>query len=261
MSSNLKVKVFQADLEWQLHKKNMDKLLSMKSELSDVDLLICPEMYTTGFSMAVQSIAEKWPTESLQSIRKLATETDTAIVASLVIEDCGKYYNRLVFVKPDGSFEQYDKRHLFTMGGEPEHYTPGRKRLIVNYKSWRIIPLICYDLRFPVWSRNCDEYDMAIYVANWPDKRRNSWLSLLKARAIENQAYVVGVNRVGTDGMGLSYSGDSIVFNAKGESVLECPQYKETTAECVLNLEELHTLREKFPVFGDSDDFSILNIS
>ena len=257
MSNNLNIRLFQADLEWQSPLGNMDKLQSMKQELASVDLLICPEMFTTGFSMAVQSIAEKWPGESLEMMKQIASETGAAIIASLVIEDEGRYFNRLVFVKPDRTVEYYDKRHLFTMGEEHLYYTAGTQRLIVEYKGWRILPLICYDLRFPVWSRNRNEYDLLVYVANWPDSRRNVWLSLLKARALENQAYVAGVNRVGKDAMGLNYSGDSCLFDARGNVISGSNISREESLDAVLDMDELRAFRAKFPVLGDGDDFQL----
>lgn len=257
MNNKLNIRLYQADIVWQDAELNIKKLEKQIPTLKKVDILICPEMYTTGFSMSVQNCAEKFPGASTKSIIDIAKKSNTAIVCSLIVSENGEYFNRLLFVFPDGKYEYYDKRHLFTMGEEDKYYTAGTKRLIIDYKGWKICPLICYDLRFPVWSRNDCNYDLLIYVANWPDSRRDVWNTLLRARAIENQTYVVGVNRVGKDGMGLKYSGDSILINAKGQDVLSFKQNEESYKDVEIDKTDLINFRDKFPVLNDRDDFTV----
>jgi predicted amidohydrolase len=259
MSNKLRIRLFQADLVWQAANANLQKLNDMADSLLDVDLLICPEMFTSGFTMAVQNVAQTWPGESVNALQQLADKSDTAIVCSLVIFEQGKYFNRLVFIKPNDKLEYYDKRHLFTMGEEHHYYAAGNRQLIVEYKDWKIMPLVCYDLRFPVWSRNVHNYDLLLYVANWPDSRRDVWSTLLKARALENQCFVAGVNRVGNDGMGLNYAGDSVMIDAKGNNLANCDDYQETICDVQINKSELHAFREKFPVLNDKDSFEIFD--
>lgn len=257
MSNKLKVGLFQADLHWQAALKNLEKVEALERDIKKIDLLIMPEMFTTGFTMSVQNVAENWPGESVKRLQNLSDTCDTAIVCSIVIQEDLKYYNRLVFIKPKTKIEFYDKRHLFTMGEEHKYYSSGQNRLVVEYKSWRFMPLVCYDLRFPVWSRNDVNYDALIYVANWPDSRKDVWKTLLKARALENQSYVFGVNRVGKDGMGLSYSGNSLAFGPKGEVLANAEEYKENLLVVEGQKDSLMSFREKFPVLNDKDDFSI----
>ncbi len=259
MSNKLNIRLFQADLKWQAANANLQKLNDMADDLSGVDLLICPEMFSSGFTMAVQNVAQVWPGESVNALQQLADKSDTAIICSLVIRDRKKYYNRLVFIKPNDECEYYDKRHLFTMGEEHHYYAAGDKRLIVEYKDWKIMPLICYDLRFPVWSRNIHSYDLLLYVANWPDSRRDVWTTLLKARALENQCFVAGVNRVGKDGMGLNYAGDSVLIDAKGNKLATCADYQEAYCDVQIKKSDLAVFREKFPVLNDRDSFKILD--
>jgi len=259
MSNKLTIRLFQPDLVWQAANANLKKLNDMSDRLSDIDLLICPEMFTSGFTMAVQNVAQTWPGESVHALQQLADKSDTAIVCSLVICEQEKYYNRLVFFKPNNKPEYYDKRHLFTMGEEHHYYSAGDKQLIVEYKDWKIMPLVCYDLRFPVWSRNVHNYDLLIYVANWPDSRRDVWSTLLKARALENQCFVAGVNRVGKDGMGLNYSGDSVLIDAKGNRLAACADYQEMFCDMQIEKSELVAFRQKFPVLNDKDAFQFLD--
>lgn len=258
MSNKLSIRLFQADLVWQAANANLQKLNDKVDSLLDVDLLICPEMFTSGFTMAVQNVAQTWPGESVNALQQLADKSDTAIICSLVICEQGKYFNRLVFIKPNDKLEYYDKRHLFTMGEEHHYYSAGDRQLIVEYKDWKIMPLVCYDLRFPVWSRNVQNYDLLVYVANWPDSRRDVWSTLLKARALENQCFVAGVNRVGKDGMGLNYSGDSVLIDAKGNKLAGCEEYEETFCDLQIDKLEMQAFRKKFPVLQDGDAFKIL---
>lgn len=258
MSNRLTIGLFQADLHWQAALKNLEKVAALESQLQTLDLLILPEMFTTGFTMSVQNVAENWPGESVSYLQDLSDKFDTAIICSIVIRDKSNYFNRLVFIKPNSDIQYYDKRHLFTMGEEHKYYSAGQKRVVVEYKSWRFMPLVCYDLRFPVWSRNDLEYDALIYVANWPDSRKDVWKTLLKARALENQAYVFGVNRVGKDEMGLNYAGNTLAFDAKGNGLVDTEEYQESLLIVEVDKESLMQFRTKFPVLDDMDDFEIL---
>ena len=257
MSNNLKICNFQADLIWQSPKDNLQKLWDKAEYLKSIDLLVCPEMYTTGFSMNVESIAEVWTGDSVAELQKLSNYSDVAIICSLAVKEGEGFYNRLVFITPNKDVKYYDKRHLFTMGNEHLHYSKGTNQLIVTYKGWRIMPLVCYDLRFPVWSRNTNKYDVLVYVANWPDSRKEVWNTLLKARAIENQSYVIGCNRVGTDANQLNYSGNSAIIDPKGDVIKSTNEYEESHIESVLNYEDLLSFREKFPVLNDGDTFNL----
>ena len=220
------------------------------------DLVILPEMFTTGFSMAAPTLAEGMDGAAMQWLREKAAELGAVVTGSFIAKENGHFFNRLVWMQPDGNFSFYDKRHLFTLAGEQHTYTPGDKMLTINLKSWKICPLICYDLRFPVWSRNTEGYDLLIYVANWPEARSHHWKQLLIARAIENQAYVAGVNRSGTDGNGFNYSGDTSVIDFSGKTL-----YQVTGREEVSTLElsrgQLSDYRKKLPFLADRDEFEI----
>ena len=227
------------------------------------DLIVLPEMFTTGFTMDARAVAEPMNLTTFRWLRQMATQTGAVVTGSYVVQEKGAYFNRLIWMQPDGQFDTYDKRHLFRMAGEDAVYTAGTKRLIKEWKGWRICPLICYDLRFPVWSRNqltesTDfAYDLLLYVANWPAARRTAWNTLLQARAIENLSYVVGVNRVGEDGNGHLYTGDSAVIDFKGDVL-----FRQADAEVVhhqtLSLDELRAFRAKFPANLDADPFTLL---
>ncbi|MDD4109175.1 MAG: hypothetical protein PHH93_10705, partial [Prolixibacteraceae bacterium] len=196
--------------------------------------------------------------KSVNWMKEQAARKNCALVGSLIIEEDSKVFNRCIWAFPDGRVEYYDKRHLFTMSGEREQYTPGEKMLLVEYRGWRFCPLICYDLRFPVWSRNTDRYDVLLYLANWPAARHDVWKTLLPARAIENQAYCIGVNRVGKDGNGLDYLGDSCLVNPKGISHLLGDKEEVRTFE--ISYSELHDFRRKFPVLDDMDSFTLAGL-
>jgi predicted amidohydrolase len=254
----LKISVFQFDLAWENIKANLSKIDQMLKRLpAGTDIVFLPEMFSTGFTTNAAKVAESMSGETMNWIRQRCVEYQTAICGSLVIQEEGKYFNRLVFVDPDGKVSQYDKRHLFTMAGEESCYSKGENRLIVEYKGWRICPLICYDLRFPVWSRNLNNYDLLVYSANWPEPRALVWNTLLKARAIENQSYVVGVNRVGTDGNKISYLGQSQMIDAKGNVIALAQDNREEIRSTPISFTELLNFRKKFPVLNDSDDFCI----
>ena len=254
---DLRITLLQTELHWQAPEANRLAFEGMIYAMApQTDLIVLPEMFTTGFSMASREHAEPWEGDTLAWMQQLATQTGVALTGSFMVEDGGQYTNRLAFVLPDGAVSHYDKRHLFAMAGEHEHYRPGLSRLIVEYRGWRICPLICYDLRFPVWSRNQDDYDLLLYVANWPVARRYAWTQLLIARAIENQAYVAGVNRVGTDGNGVSYSGFSSVIDPMGQVLFEQPDTEVMHTE-TLSWEQLQAVRDKLPFLRDRDQFTI----
>lgn len=258
--NELRVTLFQSDIVWEDKKDNLEKLAEKLDQLSGKsDLIVLPEMFSTGFSMNSRAMAESADGETLCTLRKLARQYEVALCGSMIATEDGRYYNRGFFIHPDGRVDHYDKRHLFRMGDEPNHYSSGKKRLIINYKEWKICLLICYDLRFPVWSRNFkNEYDLLIYVANWPASRAKVWNLLLPARAVENIAYVCGVNRVGTDGLGLKYSGDSVLIDARGQAIISCTPGVEENLTAVISMDALEDFRRKFPVWMDGDKFEII---
>jgi predicted amidohydrolase len=226
------------------------------------DLIVLPEMFTTGFTMEAAAVAEPMNLTTFRWLKQMAAQTGAVVMGSYVVKENGRYLNRLIWMQPDGQFDVYDKRHLFRMAHEDRMYSAGTTRLIKEWKGWRICPLICYDLRFPVWSRNKQAdstefaYDLLLYVANWPAARRNAWNTLLQARAIENLSYVVGVNRVGDDPKGNQYTGDSAVIDFKGE-VLFRETDKEVVHQQTLSLESLTEFRSSFPANLDADDYSL----
>jgi omega-amidase len=257
MTANLRVTMIQADLAWQDPVTNRRNLAAhFRGLAGHTDLVVLPEMFTTGFSMEAGSLAETMAGATVGWLREEAAAIGCAITGSLIVADGGQHYNRLVWATPDGGFAHYDKRHLFRMAREQEHYASGDQRLVVELKGWRVCPLVCYDLRFPVWSRNRGDYDVLLYVANWPSRRRSAWSALLRARAIENVCYVVGVNRVGKDGNGASYSGDSVALDFLGQ-VLGGDRGGDFVETVVLDRESLATFRRDFPVHLDADDFEL----
>jgi len=253
---NLHIALFQLDLVWENPKANRDQMDQWFQKVSKItDIVFLPEMFNTGFSMNVGQLAETMEGETVQWMKSRCHEHQFALCGSLIIQEKEQYFNRLVFVEPSGKVHFYNKRHLFTMGNEESHFQPGTERLIVHYKGWRICPLICYDVRFPVWSRNRNEYDLLVYVANWPRNRDEVWNTLLKARAIENQAYVAGVNRVGVDGQMISYSGHSQILAAKGNCLAETKRGEEGIVSAEISYSELENFRLSFPVLDDADSF------
>lgn len=251
----MNIAIIQPGIIWESPESNIKKYNRMLSGLSsDPDLIILPEMFTTGFSMNSADLAVPPDNPFTSWMRTISCERNSAITGSIIISEGGRYYNRLFFVDPQGNINHYDKRHLFRMGGEGDHFSPGNKRLIVKFRDWRICPLICYDLRFPVWSRNREEYDLLIYLSNWPAARSEVWNTLLKARAIENQCWVIGVNRVGLDGENIDYIGESQVIDPKGQVRLYLDN-EEQSGEFCISLAELRNFRKKFPVWKDRDDF------
>ncbi|MCX7055365.1 MAG: amidohydrolase [Proteobacteria bacterium] len=257
MTANLRVTMIQADLAWQDPATNRRNLAAhFRGLAGHTDLIVLPEMFTTGFSMEASSLAETMAGATVAWLREESAAVGCAITGSLIVEENGQHYNRLVWATPDGGIAHYDKRHLFRMAREQEHYAAGNRRLVVEIKGWRVCPLVCYDLRFPVWSRNRGDYDVLLYVANWPSRRRTAWSALLRARAIENLCYVVGVNRVGKDGNGASYSGDSVALDFLGQ-VLGGDRGGDFVETAVLDRESLATFRCDFPVHLDADDFEL----
>jgi predicted amidohydrolase len=257
MREDLKVVLVQPNLVWENPKANREKLEMLIGKQKG-ELFVLPEMFTTGFSMKPSSFSESEDGPSLLWMKTMAKEKNAAFVGSLIIEENSNYYNRLFFVYPDGSYKTYDKRHLFTLAGEEKHYARGDESLLVDYKGWKIKPLVCYDLRFPVWARNSEGYDLLLYVANWPEKRSHAWSSLLTARAIENQSYVVGVNRVGEDGNGMAHNGKSVAIDPLGEELLKFKEEEEAAKSVMLSSEDLVQVRDRFRFLQDADDFEII---
>jgi predicted amidohydrolase len=257
---DLRITVVQSDLHWQNPQANLAMFEEKIWQIGQpTDLILLPEMFTTGFSMEAAHLAEPTGLTTFRWMQQQAAQTKAVVAGSYIVQEAGKYYNRLMAVFPDGTHAQYDKRHLFRLAGETEHYTAGKERLVLNIKGWRICPMICYDLRFPVWSRRHKDfqYDCLIYLANWPVPRVQAWATLLKARAIENQSYCVGVNRVGTDGIGLEYSGDSAVINYKGDELFTA-RYTNCLHTVQLEYASLQAFRERFPFDLDADDFEVM---
>ncbi len=252
------IQMVQANLHWEDKQKNLDMFTGILDEMPrNTDLVILPEMFSTGFSMRPEMFAESNNGTAVQWMIRSAQHLGTALTGSLIIEESGMYYNRLFWVFPDGSYKTYDKRHLFSLAGEEKHYTAGRKQLLVDYRGWKIMPLICYDLRFPVWSRNVFDYDLLIYVANWPERRNYPWKQLLRARAIENMSYVAGVNRCGKDGNGVFHSGDTACIDPLGAPVAEAPPGEQVITTAVIKKEVVSAARKKFGFLNDRDRFTI----
>lgn len=250
---NLKISGINFDIQWKKPSENF-AFLEKEIRKQNSDLIVLPEMFSTGFCMDAKSIADEENT-TLFWLQNLAHETKSAICGSVSVKENGHFYNRMYFVKPDKTYDFYDKRHLFSYAGEDQVYTAGKERVIVTYKGWRLLLQICYDLRFPVFSRNKGDYDVAIYVANWPEKRINAWTHLLQSRAIENQSYILGINRIGTDGNQLHYPESSLGFFADGTLISE---KKEEWIHLNLEKEKLEKFRGKFQFLNDADDFEML---
>lgn len=255
---NLKVTLIQSNLHWQNKDANMamfeEKIWQIEDE---TDLIVLPEMFSTGFTMEAKELAEPMNFHTFRWLANMAKQKNTNIVGSFIVKEDKKYFNRLVLMQADETFFVYDKRHLFRMAKEHETFSEGTEKVLPEIKGWKILPLICYDLRFPIWSRNVNlAYDALIYVANWPKARRTAWQTLLKARAVENLAYVIAVNRVGEDGNKIAYSGDSAVIDPKGHLIFEQAD-TEFIKTFELDKEALVKYREKFPAYLDADTFEI----
>ncbi|CBJ82072.1 putative NAD(P)-binding amidase-type enzyme with nitrilase/N-carbamoyl-D-aminoacid amidohydrolase [Xenorhabdus bovienii SS-2004] len=259
IEQNLKVTLVQTDLVWENAEQNREHIEQHIDQITGSDLIILPEMFTTGFSMKPQAIAETMTGPSIQWMKAMAAKKDCAIVGSIIITENQRFYNRLLWVNPDGSVAHYDKKHLFTFAQEDHEYTAGNAPLVVNFKGWKIAAFICYDLRFPVWSRNVNgHYDAAIYIASWPARRSAHWCSLLQARAIENQSYIIGVNRVGQDGNQLDYDGHTMLIDPLGEILLHEMNH-EVVKTVHLSLSHVQGVRERFPFLKDADLFVLNN--
>lgn len=270
--STLNITTIQANLHWEDKPANLrmfeEKINSIKDKM---EVVVLPEMFSTGFSMNPESLAEKMDGTTVEWMKKITASKNIILTGSVIIEEDGNYYNRLIWMQPNGQYGFYDKRHLFAYAGEELHYAAGKRRLITSVKGWRIHLLVCYDLRFPVWSRQAvysripggdgtgpgePEYDVLVYVANWPERRVHAWKTLLQARAIENQCYVVGVNRTGRDGNDIPYTGESMIIDAMGDTL-----YSKATEEDIFTItlqkEKLDEIRKKLPFLKDADRFFI----
>lgn len=257
---HLKIALLQADLVWENLKQNKINFSEKINSISEkVDLIVLPEMFTTGFTMSPERVSEKINGETIKWMQQIATEKKSAICGSIVFEEDKKYYNRFLFVHPSGELEYYNKRHLFTLAGEHKVYTPGTEKLLINYKGFKICPLVCYDLRFPVWARNTNNYDVLLYVANWPKPRISAWDTLLKARAIENMCYTIGVNRVGVDANNLQYNGHTATYNCLGEQITETIEGSESIIMVTLEKKHLTETRAKLNFLNDRDIFEIID--
>ncbi len=252
----LNISIIQSDLVWEDIDANLENFTEKISSIHS-DIIILPEMFSTGFSMNAVKFAEDENGKALSWMKEKAKSANSVITGSVMTKENGNYYNRLYWVEPSGKIEFYDKRHLFGLGEEDKVYSAGKKRLIVEYNGWKICPMICYDLRFPVWCRNKNEFDVQIFVANWPEKRSAHWKALLQARAIENQVFVVGVNRVGTDANGYSHSGDSTLIDPIGEIIFQ-ESNKEIVFTYTLSKFDLKVKRKQYPFLQDGDDFKLL---
>jgi omega-amidase len=263
MSTTLTITVIQTNLHWEEKQANLQALEKKINSISEkTEIVLLPEMFNTGFSMQAKQLAETMDGETVKWMKRIAAAKKIILAGSMIIEEQGHYYNRLIWMLPNGQHGVYDKRHRFAYAGEDEHFTPGTKRLIASVKGWKINLLVCYDLRFPVWSRqsiqnDAPEYDVLVYVANWPDKRIKAWETLLRARAIENQCYVVGVNRVGDDGKGIHYNGNSMIVDPLGETLYQ-KKDDEDIFTITLEKNKLQEVRERFPFWKDADGFQII---
>lgn len=254
----MKISLIQTSLTWENPQANRDNFETLINSIQEqTDIIILPEMFFTGFTMTPKTVAETMDGETVKWMKDMAATKDCAVTGSLVIEENGNYYNRLLFVLPDGEIKTYDKRHLFSLAGEDKAYTAGADRLIINYRGWKISPFVCYDLRFPVFSRNTNDIDLMLYVANWPAPRVAAWDALLKARAIENMCYVAGVNRTGQDNNGHNYLGHSQLLDELGANVV-VPTENEGVFTAELSREKMLETRNKFQFLNDRDSFSLL---
>jgi len=254
---DLTVTLIQTTLDWHDAPANRARFDGLIARIDEpTDLIVLPEMFTTGFTMEAERHAEQMDGDTIAWMRLVARDFGVTLCGSLIVEVNGHYYNRLIWMPPDASPGWYDKRHLFRMAGEHRHFTPGRQRAIFELNGWRICPLVCYDLRFPVFSRGIDTFDLLIYIANWPQARRSAWRTLLPARAVENLCYCVGVNRIGTDGNDVAYAGDSMVTDFLGNIAADCDS-NEQIVTTRLDGTALQRYRKRFPAHRDADRYRI----
>ena len=259
MMHPLKISIVQTDIAWENKQENLRMLREKLHALrGTTEIVVLPEMFSTGFTIKSREFAEPVSGITVRILKELAADFQLALCGSFICSERSNYYNRAFFITPEGEEFYYDKRHLFRMGNEAEYFSAGNNKLIISYRGWNICLLVCYDLRFPVWSRNVNnEYDLLIYMASWPQARRLAWDTLLCARALENMCYVCGVNRIGVDGNKLIYNGGSVVFSAKGEVLASVPDGEEGIETVSLSLISLQQLRDKFPVWKDADAFRL----
>ncbi|WP_026475683.1 amidohydrolase [Alkaliflexus imshenetskii] len=257
MTDTLNISLVQFDINWEGTTSNIRKVEQMLDGLVDPDVVVLPEMFATGFSMKPESISVSMQHEVVGWMKRMADKMNCLMVGSLAVKENGLFYNRMLAIYPDGEIKHYNKRHLFRMAGEQKVYSQGDKRVVIEFKGWRMALFICYDLRFPVWSRNRNDYDLALYVANWPAARTDVWTTLLKARAIENQCYVAGVNRVGLDNLG-NYSGDSMIIDFKGRLINTLGDGDEGVITAQLEKTQLNAFHNDFPAWMDADSFEIV---
>jgi len=254
----MKICVVQPDTRWEDKALNFKILENTITEsVNGTDVIILPEMFNTGFSMNNTGVSEKPRGETFDWMISISQKENSAVCGSYMVRTGSGFYNRWVFVTPEKKSWHYDKRHLFTMGKEHLYFTSGNKRLTFIFRGVKIFPSVCYDLRFPVWSRNTNNYDLLINSANWPAPRRNVWMALLLARALENQCYVAGANRIGKDGIGVTYAGDSVIISPRGEILASAGKNKQSLITAEISVEELKNFRKKFPVLKDADKFII----
>ena len=264
---DINITIIQSDLVWENRDENLKRFSHKIASIKETtDVIVLPEMFTTGFAVNRTQLAEEREGEGFMWMKQMAKHKNAAIVGSIAIKEQQHFYNRLYWVNPDGNFYSYDKRHLFRMAGENNNFNAGTGKIIVEYKGWKFCPLICYDLRFPVWSRNtwntengsyAAEFDVLLYVANWPEVRSYPWKQLLIARAIENQSYVIGVNRVGKDGNSIPHSGDSAIINPRGEIISGILPHEEKSETIAISRNYLEEFKKVFPVGADADIFKI----
>jgi omega-amidase len=257
-AANLRVSALQLSIHWENKLANFQKIENLWQDLpADRHLIVLPEMFSTGFSMNPSGFAESMNGDSVKWMKKMSIQSGAYVAGSLIICEDNSFYNRFICATPGGDVLKYDKRHLFSMAGEEKHYKAGEERVIWDVFGWRILPQICYDLRFPVWSRNNLDYDAIIYPANWPERRSAAWKSLLVARAIENQAYVIGVNRIGEDGNGINHSGDSAMYDPLGELQAQLQSHQEGWLHAEWQKDNLAHIRKAFPFLQDADEFRL----
>jgi omega-amidase len=258
MKTALNVALGQFDLVWENPEQNRKQIGDKISQINEpVDLIILPEMFTSGFTMNPKNVAETMNGTTVSWMHQLSKKKNAAITGSLVIKENGVYYNRLIFVTPDGDIHNYNKRHTFTLAGEDKVFEAGQEKVVFNFEGWKICPMICYDLRFPVWSRNSEDYDVLIYVANWPSPRINAWDALLKARAIENMSYCIGVNRVGRDGSNHDYPGHSAAYGVLGNTIGGTSPNMEQMTIVSLDKNDVKKYRKKLGFLNDRDHFTL----
>ncbi len=258
MKDSLNIAIIQTNIFWEDAPLNRLSFSKKIEEIKEVDIIILQEMFTTGFTSQPQNVAESMDGETVQWMLQKASEKGALLIGSLIINQDKEYFNRLIVAFPNGDLKYYDKRHLFSYAREDKAYTSGNSRLVFDYKGYKICPLVCYDLRFPVWSRNTEDIDLLIYVANWPKPRINAWDILLKARAIENLCYVIGVNRIGKDFNNLEYLGHSTVIDCMGKPILDFDEGEEATKTIALSKDNIEKTRSKFGFLADKDNFEIV---